>query len=106
MYTRVCKALPQDVQSDPTECIDIHYNNWSFQIHWPDPGTPIAEVVRTMDELVRCGKVRYPGACKLSGWQMQKLVDVAEKLGCNPWVTLQVCKQIARLLSDTNWLWI
>ena len=85
-----------------TECIDIHHNNWSIQIHWPDPGTPIAEVVRTMDELVRVGKVRYPGACKLSGWQMQKFVDVAEKLGCNPWVTLQVCKQITSLISDTN----
>ena len=64
--------------------------NTVFQIHWPDPGTPIAEVVRTMDELVRSGKVRYVGAGNVSGWQLQKIVDTADKLGCHPWVTLQV----------------
>ncbi len=43
-----------------------------------------------MDDLVRCGKVRYAGACNLTGWQMQKIVDVGDKLGLNPFVTLQV----------------
>ena len=62
-----------------------------FQIHGPDFGTPYAEVVLTMDELVRAGKLRYVGACNLRGWAMQKYVEVAKQLGCNPWVTLQVC---------------
>ena len=43
-----------------------------------------------MDELVRSGKVRYVGAGNVSGWQMQKIVDTAEKFGCHPWVSLQV----------------
>ena len=44
-----------------------------FQIHWPDQATPIAELVSTMDELVRSGKVRYVGAGNVSGWQLQKM---------------------------------
>ena len=63
----------------------------AFQIHGPDFGTPFAEVVCTMDELVRAGKVRYVGACNLFGWQMQKFVDETKLLGASPWVTLQVC---------------
>ena len=61
-----------------------------IQIHGPDAGTSFAEVVRTMDDLVRSGKVRYVGACNLTGWQMQKFVEVTRQLGANPWVTLQV----------------
>ena len=61
-----------------------------FQIHGPDAGTSFAEVIRTMDDLVRSGKVRYVGACNLTGWQLQKFVEVGRQLGTNPWVTLQV----------------
>ena len=61
-----------------------------IQIHGPDAGTSFAEVVRTMDDLVRSGKVQYVGACNLTGWQMQKFVEVTRQLGANPWVTLQV----------------
>ena len=43
-----------------------------------------------MDELVRSGKVRYVGACNLTGWQLQKFIEVGKQLGSNPWVTLQV----------------
>ena len=63
--------------------------NHMIEIHGPDAGTSFAEVVRTMDDLVRSGKVRYVGACNLAGWQMQKFVEVTRQLGANPWVTLQ-----------------
>jgi aryl-alcohol dehydrogenase-like predicted oxidoreductase len=43
-----------------------------FQTHLWDDATPIEETLRTLDDLVRCGKVRYTGACNLVGWQMQK----------------------------------
>ena len=50
-------------------------------------------MVRTMDDLVKSGKVRYVGACNLTGYQMQKFVEVAKQLGANPWVSLQVGDQ-------------
>ncbi|KAK7503552.1 hypothetical protein BaRGS_00005091 [Batillaria attramentaria] len=47
------------------------------------------ETLLTMHDLVRCGKVRYVGASNTSGWQIQKLVDTADKLGIPPVATLQ-----------------
>jgi aryl-alcohol dehydrogenase-like predicted oxidoreductase len=38
-----------------------------FQTHLWDDATPIEETLRTLDDLVRCGKVRYTGACNLVG---------------------------------------
>ncbi len=55
----------------------------------------MAETIRTLDDLVRSGKVRYVGACNLAGWEMQRMVDLSDKLGCNPFVTLQVRKSMA-----------
>ncbi len=60
------------------------------QLHGPDIGTPYAEVVRTLDDLTRAGKVRYVGACNMAGWQMQKLVETTRQLNLNPFVVLQV----------------
>ena len=48
-----------------------------------------------MHDLIRCGKVRYAGASNVTGWQMQKLVSVADKLGIPPVATLQVCKELS-----------
>ena len=72
-------------------CLDLLLNSAVFaQMHAPDPGTPILETVRTLDDLVRAGKVRYVGCCNMPGWHMQKLVDTTHYLGLNPFVALQV----------------
>jgi aryl-alcohol dehydrogenase-like predicted oxidoreductase len=46
-----------------TDYIDL------FQVHFPDPKTPIEETLRTLDDIVRSGKVRYIGHCNFFGWQ-------------------------------------
>ena len=60
------------------------------QIHGPDAGTPVKEIVTTLNDLVRCGKVRYVGASNLLGYQLQKILDLNEFMGFSQWVTLQV----------------
>lgn len=60
------------------------------QTHVWDSATPMEETIRTMDDLVRCGKIRYAGASNLNGWQIQQLVGMSEKMGLNPFVSLQV----------------
>ncbi|RUS88891.1 hypothetical protein EGW08_003330, partial [Elysia chlorotica] len=60
-----------------------------YQTHCFDSGTPLEETYRTLDDLVRCGKTRYVGVSNVSGWQMQKVVQVQEKLGLNAVVSLQ-----------------
>lgn len=62
----------------------------AFQSHAWDNATPIEETLRTFDDLVRCGKIRYFGVSNVCGWQMQKIVDKIDKMGLNPCVTLQV----------------
>ncbi|KRA22355.1 aldo/keto reductase [Microbacterium sp. Root61] len=47
-----------------TDWIDL------YQLHVPDPGTPIEETIAALDDLVREGKIRYYGHSNLAGWQV------------------------------------
>lgn len=66
-----------------TDWIDL------YQLHMPDPLTPIAETVVALDELVREGKVRYLGHSNLSGWQIAEAHFVAKELGCTAFISAQ-----------------
>ncbi|MEZ4362805.1 MAG: aldo/keto reductase [Kofleriaceae bacterium] len=43
-----------------------------YQIHGPDPRTPLEETMRALEDLVRQGKVRYVGCSNLTAWQVVK----------------------------------
>src|SRR5262249_25115808 len=47
-----------------TDYIDL------YQMHRPDPLTPIDETLRALDDLVQAGKVRYLGSSNFAGWQI------------------------------------
>ena len=49
-----------------TDYIDL------YQIHTADPLTPIEETIKTLDDLVRSGKIRYFGASNIMAWQLMK----------------------------------
>jgi len=66
-----------------TDRIDLYY------MHHPDPETGLDETLRTMEDLVRQGKVRYVGASNHSGAQVVELLWAAERLGLEPVVCLQ-----------------
>ena len=52
-----------------------------YQIHAADLDTPIEETVRALDDLVRCGKVRYVGFCNLPAWTAMKALAYADSRG-------------------------
>jgi aryl-alcohol dehydrogenase-like predicted oxidoreductase len=56
-----------------TDYIDL------FQIHRPDVLTNIEDTLRTLDDLVRAGKVRYVGCSNLHAWQMMKALGVSRE---------------------------
>ncbi|RAS18817.1 aldo/keto reductase [Paraburkholderia bryophila] len=66
-----------------TDYIDL------FQLHGFDARTPIAEVMSTLDDLVRAGKIRYTGVSNFSGWHLMKSQDVADRYGYPRYVANQ-----------------
>jgi len=66
-----------------------------YQIHTFDPETPLEETLRTLDDMVRSGKVRYIGASNYAAWEMMKALGISEKLGLHRYVSNQVCYSLA-----------
>jgi aryl-alcohol dehydrogenase-like predicted oxidoreductase len=61
-----------------------------LQLHAFDAGTPVEEVLSTLDDLVRAGKVRYVGVSNFAGWQLMKSLAVAQRYGYPRYVAHQV----------------
>jgi aryl-alcohol dehydrogenase-like predicted oxidoreductase len=66
-----------------TDYIDL------YQVHFPDPRTPIEETLRALDELIRQGKVRAIGCSNFSPAQVRQAKDAASKKGLSAFVTCQ-----------------
>lgn len=66
-----------------TDYIDL------YQIHRPDPQTPIEETLTALDDLVRQGKVRSIGCSNFSGEQLAEALAVSRAAGFAPFVTAQ-----------------
>ena len=66
-----------------TDCIDL------LQLHAFDAMTPVEQVLRTLDDLVRAGKVRYIGVSNFSGWQLMKSLAASDRLGLSRYVANQ-----------------
>jgi aryl-alcohol dehydrogenase-like predicted oxidoreductase len=66
-----------------TDYIDL------FQLHGFDAKTPVAEVMSTLDDLVRAGKIRYTGVSNFSGWHLMKSQDTADRYGYPRYVANQ-----------------
>ena len=52
-----------------------------YQLHGWDPLTGVEETLRFLDDAVRAGKINYVGLSNFTGWQIQKYVDLADRLG-------------------------
>jgi aryl-alcohol dehydrogenase-like predicted oxidoreductase len=52
-----------------------------YQIHTWDPETPLQETLRTLDDMVRAGKVRYIGASNYAAWQLGKALWASDRRG-------------------------
>lgn len=78
---RACEASLRRLKTDR---IDL------YQIHGYDARTPIDEVVRGLDDLVRSGKVLYVGFCNLAAWQAARALGHAEAGGHARFVSAQM----------------
>ena len=60
-----------------------------YQMHRPDPDTPIEETLRALDDLVTSGKVRYVGVSNYAGWQIAEAQLTARSGGFVPLLSIQ-----------------
>src|SRR5262249_62355887 len=60
-----------------------------YQLHRPDPQTPIEETLRALDDLVHAGKVRYIGCSNLSAQQIVEAQEAAPRHGLAAFVSCQ-----------------
>ncbi|HEX7188900.1 MAG TPA: aldo/keto reductase [Actinomycetes bacterium] len=89
------RALEASLRRLRVETIDL------YQAHAWDPVTPVEETLRFVDDAVRAGKIRHFGLSNYSGWQVQKVVGVADRWGWPAPVTLQ--PQYNLLTREVEW---
>src|SRR5580692_7297262 len=68
---RITKEIDDSLRRLRTDVIDL------YQIHWPDPNTPIAETAGAMADLLKAGKIRAIGVSNFSPAQMDAFTAVA-----------------------------
>jgi aryl-alcohol dehydrogenase-like predicted oxidoreductase len=71
------EAIEASLRRLKTDRIDL------YQLHQPDPKTPIADTLGALDQLVRAGKVREIGCSNFSDAQIREAVDAAAKGGAH-----------------------
>jgi aryl-alcohol dehydrogenase-like predicted oxidoreductase len=66
-----------------------------YQIHGLDPGSPLEETMRALEDLIRSGKVRYVGCSNLAVRHILRANTIAERRGWTPFASLQAYYSIA-----------
>ncbi|WP_328464398.1 aldo/keto reductase [Actinoplanes sp. NBC_00393] len=79
----IVRAVEASLRRLETDHIDL------YQMHEPDPATPIDETLAALDDLVRSGKVRYLGNSNFSGWQIADADWTARTSGLTRFISAQ-----------------
>jgi aryl-alcohol dehydrogenase-like predicted oxidoreductase len=79
----IVEAVEASLRRLKTDWFDL------YQQHEPDPGTPIEETLRALDDLVRAGKVRYVGCSNLPAWQVVEAQWTSRDKGLVPFISCQ-----------------
>ncbi len=86
----VTRAVEASLKRLQTDRVDVLF------LHQYDTRTPLEESIRTLEELVRSGKVLYPALSNWSAWQTQRAVDLQER---NDWARVQVIQPMYNLVK-------
>jgi aryl-alcohol dehydrogenase-like predicted oxidoreductase len=80
----IMRGVESSLKRLQTDHIDL------YQVHGWDSNTPLEETVRSLDDLVRQGKVRHIGLSNLLSWQAATAVMLQERMGLEKYVTAQM----------------
>jgi aryl-alcohol dehydrogenase-like predicted oxidoreductase len=79
----ILDAVEDSLRRLHTDYIDL------YQAHWDDRDTPLDETLRTLDDLVRQGKVRYIGASNYHAWRLTRALWESDKRGLVRYESIQ-----------------
>ncbi len=91
---RIMRQVEASLKRLGTDYIDL------YQIHRPDPHTPIDETLRALDTLVSQGKVRYIGCSNFEAWRMMESLWTSEKMNLERFVTNQLSYSLFNRYSE------
>ncbi|MEC0305559.1 aldo/keto reductase [Paenibacillus lautus] len=83
------QELENSLKRLKTDYVDL------YQIHTFDPNTPLEETLRTLDDMVTSGKVRYIGASNYAAWEIMKALGISELRGYTRYVSTQTSYSLA-----------
>ncbi len=83
------RALESSLRRLATDYVDVYY------LHGFDGLTPVDEVLATLEQFVRSGKVRYIACSNFSGWHLMKSLSVSERYGWSRYVAHQAYYSLA-----------
>ncbi|MDO9374390.1 MAG: aldo/keto reductase [Ferruginibacter sp.] len=89
------KQCEESLRRLQTDHIDIYH------MHGFDANTPVYETLKTLDQLVQTGKVRYIACSNFSGWHLMKSLSVSERYGWSKYVAHQAYYSL--LDRDFEW---
>ena len=79
----VISAVEASLRRLNTDYIDL------YQVHYFDPDTPLEETLKTLDDLVRQGKIRYIGCSNFAAWQLVRALWVSDNNGFERFESVQ-----------------
>jgi aryl-alcohol dehydrogenase-like predicted oxidoreductase len=94
----IMQAVEASLRRLRTDWIDL------YQLHFPDPATPIEETLRALDDLIHAGKVRYIGCSNFAAWQIAEAHSTSRQSGVHRFVTCQNPYNLLLYASSREWL--
>lgn len=91
------RSVEESLRRLQTDYIDL------YQLHGWDSNTPLEETVRTMDDLVRQGKVRYIGLSNYLAWQAAEALGLQTRLNLEKFVTAQMYYSLVGRGLEHEW---
>ncbi|MGQ8873239.1 aldo/keto reductase [Paenibacillus sp. TSA_86.1] len=83
------QELEHSLRRLQTDYVDL------YQIHTFDPHTPLDETLRTLDDMITSGKVRYIGASNYAAWELMKALGISELRGYARYISTQTSYSLA-----------
>ena len=92
------QACEESLRRLASDWIDIYY------LHMEDPGTPLAETVGALGELIRQGKIRYIGVSNFRAWRVAEIVRLCDQMGIERPLVSQPCYNALNRMPEVEHL--